>query len=40
MPFTASAVISTGDFLPGIAAVVITMSAAATDLAISSRCFW
>jgi hypothetical protein len=33
-------VISTGDFLPGIAAVVITMSAAATDLAISSRCFW
>ena len=35
-----SAVIRTGDFLPGIAAVVITMSAAATDLAISSRCFW
>jgi len=38
MPLTASSVISTGDFLPGIAAVVMTTSVAASVLAISSRC--
>ena len=37
MPFTISSVMSTGAFLPGIAAVVTTTSVAATVFCISSR---
>ena len=40
MPRTASAVTIRGDGLPGIAAVVMHTSLAATVRAISSRCFW
>ena len=38
MPRTASAVISRGEGLPGIAAVVMHTSLAATTRAINSRC--
>ena len=40
MPRTISAVMSTGAFRPGIAAVVMTTSLAATTLAIASRWRW
>ena len=38
MPVTISAVTNTGDFLPGMAAVVITTSCSATTRVIISRC--
>ena len=39
MARTISAVTSTGDFFPGMAAVVMIASLAATALSINSRCF-
>ena len=38
MPATMAAVTSTGAFLPGTAAVVMTTSLSATTRAINSRC--